>query len=77
MKAQSVCAIIDTYNPTSILLENIAALRLRVSSHVIVDNGSGDASMAYIDEARRMYGCEVILNGHNLGIAAALNIGVG
>jgi hypothetical protein len=33
--------------------------------------------MAYIDEARRMYGCEVILNGHNLGIAAALNIGVG
>jgi len=51
-------------------------LRPQVDDLVIVDNGSVDASMAYIAEARRGFGCHVILNGRNLGIAAALNIGV-
>jgi rhamnosyltransferase len=76
MTARSVCAIIITFHPTKGLLESVAALYPQVSRLVIVDNGSSEASMVYIDEVRRMYGCEVILNGHNLGIAAALNIGV-
>src|SRR5271157_41378 len=69
-------AVIVTYNPSGVVLENVAALRRQVDELVIVDNGSGDAPMAYIDEARRAFECEVILNGRNLGIAAALNIGV-
>ncbi len=76
MSNYTVCAIIVTYNPTRVLIENVAALRGQVSRIVIVDNGSGDASMAYIDEARSMFGCDVILNGRNFGIAVALNIGV-
>ncbi len=76
MHDYTVCAIIVTYNPTKALLENVAVLCSQVSRLVIVDNGSGNASMAYIDEAHRMYGCEVILNRRNFGIAAALNIGV-
>jgi rhamnosyltransferase len=32
--------------------------------------------MAYVNEASRKYECEVISNGRNLGIAAALNLGV-
>lgn len=76
MHSDSVCAIIVTYNPTAMLLENIAALRSQVSRLVIVDNGSDSASTTYIDDARRTYGCNVIANGHNLGIAAALNLGV-
>lgn len=76
MKEQLVCAIIVTYNPTKEILESVAELRPQVSKLVIVDNGSCDASMVYINEVRQTYGCEVISNGRNLGIAAALNIGV-
>jgi rhamnosyltransferase len=71
-----ICAVIVTCNPSGAVLKNVAVLRPQVDALVIVDNGSGDASMAYVEEARRAFECDVILNGHNLGIAAALNLGV-
>ncbi len=72
----SVCGVIVTYNPAPTLLENVAALRPQVNSLAIVDNGSDSASLEIVDHARREFECEVILNGCNLGIAAALNAGV-
>ena len=73
----SVCAVVVTYNPAVALLESVAALRPQVDGLVIVDNGSGAASMEYINEARCRFGCDVVVNAGNLGIAAALNIAIG
>jgi rhamnosyltransferase len=71
-----VCAVIVTFNPTSELLANIAAIRPQVSRLVIVDNGSGPEGVTLVHECRARFGCETILNGSNLGIAKALNIGI-
>jgi len=72
-----VCAVIVTYNATTELLENIAAIRPQVSRLVVVDNGSRPEGIALVESARAKFDCELIRNDSNLGIAAALNIGVG
>ena len=72
----SVCAVIVTYNCSSALARNVELLRPQVGSLLIVDNGSGKESLALLEEIQRDYACEVIYNGANLGIAAALNVGV-
>ncbi len=76
MNAASICAVIVTYNPTASLIANVAALRPQVSSLIIVDNHSNAASSLHIHEACRQFDCELVTNEHNLGIAAALNIGI-
>ena len=43
---------------------------------MIVDNGSGDAALAMLDELARHPFVSLICNGQNLGVARALNIGV-
>ena len=72
----SVCAVMVTYQPTASLLDNVAALRPQTDALVIVDNGSNAQAMRFIEEAGHKFGCVVFRNGHNLGIAAALNRGV-
>lgn len=71
-----VCAVIVTYNPSSELPTNIAALRSQVGALVIVDNASKEGADALLDEASLLHRCVVIRNQSNLGIAAALNTGV-
>ena len=72
-----VCAIIVTYNATDDLLDNIAAIRPQVSRLVLVDNGSRPEGLALVERARASFDCELIRNDSNLGIATALNIGIG
>jgi rhamnosyltransferase len=66
-----------TYNPETITIENIHKLLFQSEKIVIVDNGS---SNEVIYEVIRTFQnderVEIILNEDNLGIAAALNIGV-
>lgn len=76
MPGNSVSAVIVTYHPPAEILENIAALRSQVKSIFVIDNGSGDAGLEILRDARSKYGFELVENGHNLGIAAALNRGV-
>ncbi len=76
MHNNNVCAIIVTYNPTDMLLENVSVLRPQVDRLVIIDNGSGDVALNYVERARREFDCQVIFNRRNLGVAAALNIGI-
>jgi rhamnosyltransferase len=73
---ERVCAAIVTYKPSDALEKNVAALRGQVDGLVIVDNGSEEAHLTRIDEIANSYACKVVRNGRNLGIAAALNIGV-
>ena len=72
-----VCAIIVTYNAADELLDNIAAIRPQVSRLVLVDNGSRPEAVALVARAGATFDCELIRNYSNLGIATALNIGIG
>lgn len=72
----SICAVVVSYHPAAELIENVAALLEQVDEVVIVDNGSGTDAKALLDRLGGYPNVNVIYNRENLGIAAALNIGV-
>jgi rhamnosyltransferase len=74
--AYRVCAVIVTYHPSSGMLENMASIVAQVQGLVVVDNGSDDDEVRSLRAASRSLGFQLIENGSNLGIAAALNQGV-
>jgi rhamnosyltransferase len=76
MPGHSVSAVIVSYNPSSDVLANIAALRSQVDSIVVIDNGSSEQSLTMLRHGRSESDFELIENGSNLGIAVALNFGV-
>ncbi len=71
-----VCAVIVTYNPDSSLRENVPHVIHQVDQVFIVDNGSSGESLAIVREVEAFVKTKVIYSAENLGIAAALNIGV-
>lgn len=72
----SCCAIIVTFYPSKDITENIAALSGQVDQIVVVDNGSGDSNKELLERLTQQSGVSIIFNYENLGIAAALNIGI-
>jgi rhamnosyltransferase len=75
-EAHSVCAVIVTYNPQATLIDNIVAVASQVGGVVVVDNGSSEETEHLLHELETRLSCQVIRNHQNLGIAAALNLGV-
>jgi rhamnosyltransferase len=71
-----VCAVVITYNPDATFIENIAAVAPQVSHIVLVDNGSSSDTEKHLQALEARQDCTVIRNRQNLGIAAALNLGV-
>lgn len=71
-----VCAVVVTFHPQHQDLENLSALRVQVEGLVVVDNGSDMAELEQLRAGCLIESCELIENGENLGIAAALNVGV-
>ena len=71
-----VCAVVVTYNPKPAFVENVAAVSAQVDHTVVVDNGSSSETEVHLVGLESRFGCKVIRNRQNLGIAAALNIGV-
>jgi rhamnosyltransferase len=71
-----VCAVIVTFRPRMEDVGNLARVRPQVEDLVVVDNGSGEELLQLVRAASRELGFTLIENGQNLGIAAALNIGV-
>src|SRR6185369_8402309 len=71
-----VCAIIVTYNPTTSLLDNVAAIAAQVAEIIVIDNGSRAPATDVLRQVGLRAGCRLIYNNDNLGIAAALNIGI-
>jgi rhamnosyltransferase len=65
-----------TYNPRPAFVENILAVAAQVGYVVVVDNGSSGETEQYLRELETRPDCKVIRNHQNLGIAAALNLGV-
>lgn len=70
----AICAVMVLYHPDVQIGENILALSEQVDNIVIVDNGSDPSIQSLLEN---MYlKLHIIRNQSNLGIAAALNIGV-
>ena len=71
-----VCAVIAAFRPRVEDLGNLAEVRPQVQDLVVVDNGSAEETLKLLRTASRVLNFVLIENGENLGIGAALNIGV-
>jgi rhamnosyltransferase len=71
-----VCAIVVTYHPDPAFRERIGRVMAQVGTVIIVDNGSNEAELAMLLELTHDPCIVTVLNGENLGIARALNIGI-
>jgi rhamnosyltransferase len=76
MVNEQICAVVVTYHPDDQVAENLAALRQQVQAVMVVDNGSSGAELERLRSSVSALDCNLIENGTNLGIAAALNQGV-
>lgn len=78
MREPPVCAVIVTHHPTRSLEPLLMALRGQVARVVIVDNGSTPENVAILKSLAATYPdfIELILNGENIGLAAAQNQGI-
>lgn len=77
MIPKSVCAVIVTYHPTIDMIDNMAEVVAQTQGLVVVDNGSNEDELSPLREASRKLPFHLIENKKNLGIAEALNQGVG
>ncbi|MDI6733010.1 MAG: glycosyltransferase family 2 protein [Planctomycetota bacterium] len=73
---RNVCAVIVSYNPEDYLIPNVMVIRPQVDEVIIIDNGSSEKSLHILDTVSKIEGVKVIYNNDNLGISAALNIGI-
>ena len=71
-----VCAVVVTYHPDQSLPERVHRVLPQVAAAVIVDNGSTGEGLRAVRAIPQGPTLELILNGENLGIARALNIGI-
>ncbi len=72
----SVCAIFVTYHPNTALAAEVARITRQVGGVVIVDNGSVDVELQMLGRIATDPAVSLVLNGANLGLARALNIGM-
>jgi rhamnosyltransferase len=76
MNKNGTCAVIIIFRPQVSVLDNLAKVRPQVDGLVVVDNGSSPELLAPFQAVAREIGFTLIENGVNLGVAAALNVGV-
>lgn len=77
--ARFVTAVIITYNCHTSIERTIRAVASQVGRVIIVDNGSEPEALDAINNAicrNGLQNCDFLPQGRNLGIGAALNIGV-
>lgn len=72
----SICAVIVTYHPADEIIENVYLLGDQVNEIIIVDNGSDVAARGLLAKLSTHPKVTVVFSQVNLGLAAALNIGV-
>lgn len=76
MVTEAVCAVIVTYHPDAVMLQNLRKTLAQVQGMVVVDNGSASEELQPFRAAKETLGFKLIENSHNLGVAEALNQGV-
>jgi rhamnosyltransferase len=72
---ENICAVVVSFCPDGDLLCRLRAIKAQMASLIVVDNGSFGESVAHLRAAELELGIEVVRNGSNMGIAAALNRG--
>lgn len=72
----SVCAVVVTYFPDDDLASRLERVASQVAHVIVVDNGTATDPPRSLRDFFTRFSSELILNGDNLGIAAALNRGV-
>jgi rhamnosyltransferase len=76
-RTETVCAILVTYRPDRGLPERIRRILPQVHGLIVVDNGSDADDLEMLRELAAMHASITLkLNGANLGVARALNIGI-
>lgn len=73
---ESVSCVIITYNVDEKIYDVIHSLRDQVNNIIIVDNGSKKDTISILNSISKIDNIDIIYNRKNLGIAAALNIGI-
>lgn len=76
MNSSPVCAVVVSYWPSSELLKKIEILCQQVVHVAIIDNTPGNIQTKPLDAIEQLDKVAVIRNSKNLGVAAALNIGI-
>jgi len=71
-----ISAVVVTYQPDVLVLDNLRRLLRQIPAVIVVDNGSVGESAKVVEAAGNLAGVELIRNGSNLGIATALNVGI-
>ena len=71
---EDICAVIVSFNPEKLIINNIRALQPQVSKCVVVDNGSKETGV--LETIKQFHEVVIIELGENKGIAAALNVGL-
>lgn len=72
----SVCAIVVSYHPNKEIIGNVSALIEQVDEVFVVDNDSGTVTKNLLEQIGCHSKINIIYNPENVGIAAALNIGI-
>ena len=72
----TIAAVVVTYHPGPVVVENVRRLTEQVDRIFVVDNGSSGASAQVVEAVEKLPGVQVIRNASNLGIGTALNIGI-
>ena len=73
----TICAVFITFNVDMAFPERVHLIVDQVDSVIIVDNGSNEAVRSMLHELEKNEKIYVVYNTENLGIAAALNGGIG
>jgi rhamnosyltransferase len=71
-----VCALIITYHPDAGLPERARRIVAQAGALIVVDNGSSEPALAMLGTLAEDSQILLISNGANLGVAAALNVGI-
>jgi rhamnosyltransferase len=74
--ARSICAVLVSFHPGADLPARVNGILGQVGALVIVDNGSGEATLRMLTELSLDPGISLESNRQNLGVASALNIGI-
>jgi rhamnosyltransferase len=71
-----VCGVLVTYHPDAEFRFRLDDALKQLSTVVIVDNGSAGAQLEMLRDLARESRAALVLNGSNLGLARALNVGL-
>ena len=72
-----VCGVLVTYHPDPGFAQRLRDILQQVAAVVVVDNGSAGAQLEMLRELASEDRAALVLNGANVGLARALNVGIG